>query len=220
MTRDLVGGGSPGLLTPHPRREGERWTRSSRRSRRRSRRGSARYRREHRLPGIVAGIATRDGLPWWHATGFADIETSRRRGTERTLHRVASITKTITATAVMQLRDEGHFRLDDPVVRFLPELERIANPHGSHRGPDDPAAADAHVRAPGRGPVAGPGPVLAVPARGARRDPGTRGGAHGAGDRPQVQQLRLRAARAARRAGRGRRLLTRTSANGSWTRSA
>src|SRR5512141_1366297 len=87
------------------------------------------YRREHRLPGIVAGIATRDGLRWWHASGFADIEAGRRPD-DTTLYRVASITKTITATAVMQLRDEGRFRLDDPAVRFLPELERMANPHG------------------------------------------------------------------------------------------
>ncbi len=89
-----------------------------------------RYRREHRLPGIVAGIATRDGLRWWHGSGFADIATARRPD-ERTLYRIASITKTITATAVLQLRDEGRFRLDDPAVRFLPELAQLANPHGS-----------------------------------------------------------------------------------------
>jgi CubicO group peptidase (beta-lactamase class C family) len=83
------------------------------------------YRREHRLPGIVAGIATRDGLRWWHATGFADIEAGRRPD-DRTLYRVASIT-----TAVLQLRDEGRFRLDDPAIRFLPELERLANTQGT-----------------------------------------------------------------------------------------
>jgi CubicO group peptidase (beta-lactamase class C family) len=87
------------------------------------------YRREHRLPGIMAGIATRDGLRWSYASGFADIESGRRPDA-RTLYRVASITKTVTATAIMQLRDEGRFRLDDPIVRFLPELERITNAHG------------------------------------------------------------------------------------------
>jgi D-alanyl-D-alanine carboxypeptidase len=87
------------------------------------------YRREHRLPGIVAGVASRDGLRWWHASGFADIEAGRR-GDERTLHRVASITKTFTATAVLQLRDEGKLRLDDPAIRFLPELGRLEDPHG------------------------------------------------------------------------------------------
>ena len=60
------------------------------------------YRRKHRLPGIAAGLATRDGLRWWHASGFADLETGRRPD-QRTLFRIASVTKTITATAVMQL---------------------------------------------------------------------------------------------------------------------
>jgi CubicO group peptidase (beta-lactamase class C family) len=87
------------------------------------------YRREHRLPGIVAGIADRDGLRWWHASGFADIESGRRPD-EHTLYRVASITKTFTATAVLQLRDEGRLRLDDPAVRFVPEMAAITNAHG------------------------------------------------------------------------------------------
>jgi CubicO group peptidase (beta-lactamase class C family) len=87
------------------------------------------FRRTHRLPGVVAGIATADGLRWWHGSGFADIEAGGR-GDQRTLHRVASITKTVTATAVLQLRDDGRLGLDDPVVRHLPELERLTDPHG------------------------------------------------------------------------------------------
>ena len=43
---------------------------------------------------------------------------------------MASITKTFTATAVLQLRDEGSLRLDDPAVRWIPELRRVASPHG------------------------------------------------------------------------------------------
>src|SRR5215831_19038066 len=57
------------------------------------------FRRLHRLPGVIAGLATRDGLRWWHASGFADLETARRSD-RRTLFRIASVTKTITATAV------------------------------------------------------------------------------------------------------------------------
>ena len=87
------------------------------------------YRRKHRLPGIAAGIATRDGLCWWHGAGFADLETGRRPD-QRTLYRIASITKTVTATAVLQLRDEGRLRLDDPVVVHVPELAAVRNPFG------------------------------------------------------------------------------------------
>ncbi len=87
------------------------------------------FRRKHRLPGVVAGVATADGLRWWHAAGFSDLEAGRRAD-QRTLHRVASITKTVTATAVLQLRDEGRLALDDPVVRHLPELAQVASPQG------------------------------------------------------------------------------------------
>lgn len=88
------------------------------------------FRRTHRLPGIAAGIATRDGLRWWHASGFADLETGRRPD-QRTLYRIASISKTITATAVLQLRDEGRLRLDDPAIRHLPELAPVQDRHGA-----------------------------------------------------------------------------------------
>jgi CubicO group peptidase (beta-lactamase class C family) len=87
------------------------------------------FRKKHRLPGVAAGLASRDGLRWWHAAGFADLETGRRPD-QRTLYRIASISKTITATAVLQLRDEGLLRLDDPAVRHLPELRVGADPHG------------------------------------------------------------------------------------------
>jgi CubicO group peptidase (beta-lactamase class C family) len=87
------------------------------------------FRREHRAPGVLAGIADRDGLQWWHGSGFADI-ASGRAADDRTLYRIASITKTFTATAVLQLRDDGRLRLDDPVVRHVPEVGRITAPHG------------------------------------------------------------------------------------------
>jgi D-alanyl-D-alanine carboxypeptidase len=87
------------------------------------------FRARHRLPGVAAGLATAEGLRWWHGSGFADM-TSGRRPDARTLFRIASISKTVTATAVMQLRDEGRLRLDDPAVRYLPELARVADPHG------------------------------------------------------------------------------------------
>ena len=88
------------------------------------------FRRKHRLPGVAAGLATQDGLRWWHGSGFADVEKARRPD-QRTLYRVASISKTVTATAVLQLRDEGRLGLDDPAVRHLPELTVIPDPHGS-----------------------------------------------------------------------------------------
>ena len=78
--------------------------------------------REHRLPGLAAAIVHGDRLVWSAGPGFADI-AERRRADTGTLYRIASITKTFTATLIMQLRDEGRLALDDPAVAHLPELE-------------------------------------------------------------------------------------------------
>ena len=48
----------------------------------------------------------------------------------KTLYRIASITKTFTATAVMQLRDAGKLALDDPAIAYLPELAAAQSPLG------------------------------------------------------------------------------------------
>src|SRR5688572_14258333 len=49
----------------------------------------------------------------------------------RTLYHWASITKTMTGIAIMQLRDRGLLSLDDPIVRYVPELARVHNPFGN-----------------------------------------------------------------------------------------
>jgi CubicO group peptidase (beta-lactamase class C family) len=77
--------------------------------------------KEHRLPGAAAGIVVEDELAWTYGYGYADV-ASERPHDARTLFRIASITKTFTATALLQLRDEGKLHLDDPAVAFLPEL--------------------------------------------------------------------------------------------------
>ena len=86
--------------------------------------------RENRLPGLAAGLVHQGELVWSGAPGFADV-ASRRSGDVGTLYRIASITKTFTATAIMQLRDEGRLHLDDPVVAHLPELGAAGSPFGA-----------------------------------------------------------------------------------------
>jgi CubicO group peptidase (beta-lactamase class C family) len=46
------------------------------------------------------------------------------------MYAVASITKTFTGTAIMQLRDEGRLHLDDPAVAHIPELRAMESPFG------------------------------------------------------------------------------------------
>lgn len=47
-----------------------------------------------------------------------------------TIYHWASITKTMTGIAIMQLRDRGLLGLDDPITRYVPELARVHNPFG------------------------------------------------------------------------------------------
>ena len=49
---------------------------------------------------------------------------------ENVIYHWASITKTFTAIAIMQLRDRGLLKLDDPVIKYVPELKAVHNPFG------------------------------------------------------------------------------------------
>lgn len=70
-------------------------------------------------PGIACAIVG-PGRVWWSGGfGLADREAHRPMRTD-TLLNVASVSKTVTATAVMQLWESGRFSLQDDVGRFLP----------------------------------------------------------------------------------------------------
>jgi len=90
---------------------------------------AAKFLVEQRLPGLAAGVVRDGALAWTSTLGFAD-RASRRPVTAGTLFRIASITKSFTATAILQLRDEGRLRLDDPLVNHVPEARAIADPYG------------------------------------------------------------------------------------------
>jgi CubicO group peptidase (beta-lactamase class C family) len=61
--------------------------------------------------------------------GLADIK-KQESVDEDTIFHWASITKTFTGVAIMQLRDRGLLKLDDPIVKYLPELSVVHNPFG------------------------------------------------------------------------------------------
>ena len=82
-------------------------------------------------PGLAIGIVHDQDLVWARGFGQAD----RERGipaTPETLFRIASITKTFTATAIMQLRDQGKLQLDDPVAKHLPSFAVRPREPGGH----------------------------------------------------------------------------------------
>jgi CubicO group peptidase (beta-lactamase class C family) len=73
----------------------------------------------NRLPSLSACAIRNDEVVWAKAYGSADIENSIP-ATVDTVYLVGSISKVITATAVMQLYEQGYFDLDDDVNNFLP----------------------------------------------------------------------------------------------------
>src|SRR5579871_901838 len=56
--------------------------------------------------------------------GMADVELKQPVNSSTTFH-WASITKTLTAVAIMQHRDRGQLSLDDPILKYIPELARM-----------------------------------------------------------------------------------------------
>jgi len=61
--------------------------------------------------------------------GSANIEKNQKTD-ENTIYHWASNTKPFTGIAIMQLRDRGLLKLDDAVVKYLPELEAVHNSYG------------------------------------------------------------------------------------------
>jgi CubicO group peptidase (beta-lactamase class C family) len=83
--------------------------------------------KQNRLYGAAAGVVHGDELAWSGGAGFADLQARRPAG-PGALYRIASLTKTFTGTAIMQLRDQGKLDLDDPAVQWLPELAASGSP--------------------------------------------------------------------------------------------
>ena len=75
---------------------------------------TARVQRDGRAPGLVAGVVRDGGLAW--SAGRGDVAEPHTD----VQYRLGSISKTVTAVAVLRLREEGRLSLDDPLDRHVP----------------------------------------------------------------------------------------------------
>ena len=83
--------------------------------------------REH-IPGAHGAIII-DGQRRAHRRDRASATSRRsRRSTRGTVFRIASMTKSFTAMAILKLRDEGKLSLDDPAEKYVPELAALPYP--------------------------------------------------------------------------------------------
>jgi CubicO group peptidase (beta-lactamase class C family) len=74
-----------------------------------------------RLPSVAAAVVRKGEVVWSNAVGGADYETGEE-ATAGTQYRIGSITKTFTATSIMQLRDAGKLDLDDRLGQHLDDV--------------------------------------------------------------------------------------------------
>ena len=82
--------------------------------------------REH-IPGASWGVIVDGELVHVGVTGSRDL-ASKSPVSADTVFRIASMTKSFTAMAILKLRDEGKLALDDPAERYVPELKGLTYP--------------------------------------------------------------------------------------------
>lgn len=80
---------------------------------------------DHKIAGAVAAVARKGKIAYLEPVGLQDLQT-RAPMSERTLFRIYSMTKAVTAVAVMMLHEEGRFLLTDPVAKYLSEFANVA----------------------------------------------------------------------------------------------
>jgi serine beta-lactamase-like protein LACTB, mitochondrial len=73
------------------------------------------------VPGLSVAVVENGDYEWAAGFGFADLENNVP-ASEHTLFRLASISKSLTATAAMQLWDRGQLDLDAPVQKYCPSF--------------------------------------------------------------------------------------------------
>ncbi|SEC77578.1 CubicO group peptidase, beta-lactamase class C family [Tenacibaculum sp. MAR_2009_124] len=77
-----------------------------------------------KIPGIAYGIVVDNSLVLASSTGVSQLENNIPV-TNYTSFRIASMTKSFTAMAILKLRDEGKLSLNDPVLKYVPEIKSL-----------------------------------------------------------------------------------------------
>ncbi len=95
---------------------------------------------EGRLAGITTMIARHGQMVDFETYGYRDLETDEPMA-EDVLFRIYSMSKPVTGVALMMLYEEGKFRLNDPVSRYIPEFSDLKV--AASWGPDGPVLEDA-----------------------------------------------------------------------------
>ena len=79
---------------------------------------------ENKLAGLITMVARRGKVAHFECFGMMDIESNKPMQPD-TIFRIYCMVKPITSVSVMMLYEEGHFQLDDPVSKFIPEFKKV-----------------------------------------------------------------------------------------------
>ncbi|MGH7454170.1 MAG: serine hydrolase domain-containing protein, partial [bacterium] len=82
------------------------------------------YVEKKQIAGAVALVARKGKVAYLKSVGMQEVE-AKTPMQNNTIFRIASMTKPITSVAVMMLYEEGHFHLDDPLYKYIPEFKEM-----------------------------------------------------------------------------------------------
>ena len=80
------------------------------------------YAEKNHFPGYSFGIMVDGKLVFSGSGGYTDID-KKIPATTKSMFRIASMSKSFTAMAILKLRDEGKLKLDEPVYNYIPEIK-------------------------------------------------------------------------------------------------
>jgi len=82
------------------------------------------YAEKNHIPGLAFGIVADGRLVHTGTFGYTDVQ-KKTPVTTHSAFRIASMTKSFTAMAILSLRDAGKLNLDDPVYKYIPEMKQV-----------------------------------------------------------------------------------------------
>jgi CubicO group peptidase (beta-lactamase class C family) len=82
------------------------------------------YAEQNHFPGLVYGIVVDGKLVHAGSVGYTDLK-ERTEASSKSAFRIASMSKSFTAMAILKLRDEGKLKLDDPAFLYIPEMKGL-----------------------------------------------------------------------------------------------
>ncbi|MFC1761341.1 serine hydrolase domain-containing protein [Planctomycetota bacterium] len=94
---------------------------------------------EGKIAGALTLISRKGQIAHWETYGYMDLEAQVPMAKDA-IFRIASMTKAVTAVAVLQLMEQGHFQLDDPIEKYLSVFEkaRVLDPNQEGANPNEP----------------------------------------------------------------------------------